>query len=64
MKNGYIYAKSALDKYSSSHTFYAINNEHNNNGLQLVGFIGNPVNEINLLIYTKHIIQHSGLKKV
>jgi len=43
-------AKSALDKYLSSQTFYATNKEHKINGLQLVGCNGIAVKAINLLI--------------
>jgi len=53
-------AKSALLKYLSSHTFYATSSEHNIKGRQFVGYNGIPVKAINLFIYTKQIIQHSG----
>lgn len=43
-------AKSALDKYLSSQTFYATSNELNNRGLQLVGLSVSPVKAINRLI--------------
>lgn len=43
-------AKSAFDKYLSSHTFCATNNELKSKGLQFVGFNVNPVNAMSRLI--------------
>jgi hypothetical protein len=54
-------AKSAFVRYLSSQTFYATKREHSSIGLQFVGYRGISVNAINLLIYTRQIIQHSGL---
>lgn len=55
--------KSEFDKYLSSHTFYATMTEHKIIVLQFSGNNGVLVNAINLLIYTKTMIQHSGLIK-
>lgn len=55
-------AKSAFERYLSSQTFYATNKEQRTKGLQLVGCNGISVNAINLFMYTKQMMQHSGLQ--
>ena len=56
-------AKSALERYLSSQTFWATKSEQRMSGRQLVGCKGISVKAINLFIYTKQIMQHSGLYK-
>ena len=56
-------ANSAFDKYLSSQTFWATKSEQRMSGRQLVGCRGISVKAINLFIYTKQIMQHSGLYK-
>lgn len=54
-------AKSELVRYLSSHTFCATNSEQSSSGLQLVGCSGISVKAMSRLMYTRQMMQHSGL---
>ena len=56
-------AKSAFERYLSSHTFCATSKEQSTSGRQFVGCSGKSVKEISLFTYTRQIMQHSGLRQ-